>query len=174
MIKRLFFALWPDDSARAAIVAAQTAGLGDNPARRVKPENLHLTLAFLGEVETYRVDAAVAAAEPVIAPGFTVRFEQVNYWRGPRIICLTPQSTPDGLALLAGQLAQNLRAAGFAIEERPFLAHVSLARNAPALPVASRLELPVTWSAKSFVLVESRPHSQGADYFVLRSWPLAG
>ena len=43
-LPRLFYALWPDAAARAALAAWQ-ASLGGAPTR---PDKLHLTLAFLG------------------------------------------------------------------------------------------------------------------------------
>ena len=59
---RLFFALWPDSRTRAAIaalagqVAAQTGG------RATAPDNVHLTLAFLGAQPRDSVAALAAAA----------------------------------------------------------------------------------------------------------------
>ena len=69
---RLFFALWPDEPARgrlaplAAEVAAQASG------KPVPIAKLHLTLAFLGEVDAARIDRAVEAARGVhFAPSDT-------------------------------------------------------------------------------------------------------
>ncbi len=54
---RLFFALWPDPPTRTAL-AMLVDGLPLVGGRRVPAENLHLTLAFLGNVD----EGAAAAA----------------------------------------------------------------------------------------------------------------
>ncbi len=57
---RLFYALWPDDAARAQLAQA-AAALNVHDGQRVRDENLHLTLVFLGAVDA-ECQAAPAAA----------------------------------------------------------------------------------------------------------------
>ncbi|MDD5035876.1 MAG: RNA 2',3'-cyclic phosphodiesterase [Methylococcaceae bacterium] len=169
--QRLFFALWPEDSIREALVAAMERLKSAASARWIRSENLHMTLAFLGDVETHRLDDLKAAANAVGSPGFTLRLDRIEWWRKPEVICLTPSTPSATLDRLAADLAANLRAVGFTLETRPYRAHLSLARKTVHLPPDSRLLHPITWTSSSFALVESRP---GSDYTILQSWPLSG
>jgi 2'-5' RNA ligase len=61
---------------------------------------------------------------------------------------------------------------GFVLEERPFTAHVTLARDTRR--AVGSLELPpIDWPVDDFVLVRSRPSPQGSRYEVIGRWNLA-
>lgn len=101
-----------------------------------RPENLHLTLAFIGETDDWR--GAAAALGECVRPDFrfTVgdsgRFGDL-WWAGIR-------PCPE-LSDLAEAVQTALRARGFGIETRPFRPHITLARELRADgPV--RLEVP--------------------------------
>ena len=138
---RLFLALPLSADLRAHLTDAQARlraqGVRANFSR---PENLHLTLAFLGETPRARDAARVMAACRDAAFPLTVaglgRFGGV-LWAGVR-------PCPP-LEALAEGLQAGLRAAGFSLEARPFRAHITLARQArldgplPELPPAEML-----------------------------------
>lgn len=171
--QRLFFALWPGEPVRKALAEAAASLKPKLAARWVRPDNLHITLAFLGDVEAERVGAACEAADAVAAPGFVLRLDILEHWRRPQVLCLTPSATPPTLAQLAADLAGQLQAAGFALDQRPYRAHLTLARKAPPPPPGACLATPVLWQAGEFVLVESRRDGQGSAYGILKAWPLA-
>ena len=90
---RLFFALWPDAAARDALAKA-AACVDVREGHRVRPANLHLTLAFLGSVPA-AAQAALMAAEP--APGaaaFTLEVGLAGWWRTSRVAWLAPLEEP--------------------------------------------------------------------------------
>lgn len=148
---RLFFAVWPAaETARAlaawARQARRTAG-----GRAAAEENIHLTLAFLGEADP---EHAVAAAQRVRAPRFELPIEEARFWERNRIVWAGPREIPAALALLASGLKIELEARGFALEQRPFAAHITLLRkaNAPeSLPGLPR----IAWPVDEFLLVSS-------------------
>ena len=171
--QRLFFALWPSHSTRTALAEAQQLLKPSFKAQWVNPNNLHITLAFLGSVEAEKVALANAAADAVGGRPFELLLDCIDYWRKPRILCLTAGTTPTELEQLAGDLAGNLRAAGFELDKRPFRAHLTLARKAPYLPLAdARLEWAIPWKSTAFVLVESIKGPDGSRYSVIKSWEL--
>jgi 2'-5' RNA ligase len=151
---RLFFALWPDADARARLapLAAELAAAASG--RTVPIAKVHLTLAFLGEVETARIAAAVEAARGVRLAPFAFALDRVGSFRGARVAWAGCASTPEPLAALAAALAGCLGAAGFALEDRPYAPHATLARRI-AHPVAAAPIEPIPWAVDGFSLVRS-------------------
>jgi 2'-5' RNA ligase len=143
---RLFFALWPPRETAFAL-ERWAQGL---EGRRTPAERIHLTLAFLGEVDESR---ARAAARRVQADGFSLPLEEARYWGHNQIVWAGPRELPRPLAHLAEQLQLELYKESFILERRPFAAHVTLVRKAPAqaLPALPRVE----WPVHEFHLVSS-------------------
>ncbi|MFN2309995.1 MAG: RNA 2',3'-cyclic phosphodiesterase [Gammaproteobacteria bacterium] len=168
--RRLFFALWPDAAARRAL-----AGLLDGEApqtgRRVPEDNLHLTLAFVGNVTTAQRTCMEAAAATVEAAPFTVSLERLGYWPRPRVVWAGATATPAALTELVARLNARLSGCGYEPERRPYQAHVTLSRKAQAAP-RRRAIAPIVWPAEDFCLVESASGDAGSIYRVLARWPL--
>jgi 2'-5' RNA ligase len=171
--KRVFFALWPEDSTRTELTAAMSRLKTKVTARWIRPENLHMTLAFLGEVETKRLEGLTNVADAVHSHSFELQLDRIEHWRKPQVICLTPTATSPIPGQLAADLTARLRDAGFVLEKRTYRAHLSLARNADYLPEDVRLEQPILWQSTAFVLVESTREPQGSQYAIVESWPLS-
>lgn len=168
--RRLFFALWPDAGLReraAAALASLPVGTGGRPQR---PDQLHVTLAFLGAVAADRVPLSLAAAAGLQVRSFEVEFDRVEYWRKPRVLCLAASAPPPPLLDLVADLQVALRARGFELERRPYRAHLTVARK--ARPTADGpLVPPLCWPAHGFALLESISDRQGARYRPLACWP---
>lgn len=125
---RLFTAIPFSEAVCAALLEAQAQLRWQGAqANFTRPENLHLTLAFLGE--TPRQRDAVRVMDAAVCPSFAMtvegggRFGQL-YWAGVTADAL--------LEKLASRLQNSLRAAGFAVEKRPFRPHITLARQLTA------------------------------------------
>jgi 2'-5' RNA ligase len=150
---RLFFAVWPGEaSAPLARLAADVAVVAEG--RAVPREKIHLTLAFLGEVPAARLDAARAAAGHVRFEGFAFALDRVGSFRGARVAWAGSARVPAPLAALQSALAARLQSSGFALEERPFAPHATLARRTrkPVAPAAIRA---IDWRVDAFTLVRS-------------------
>ena len=133
-------------------------------------EKIHLTLAFLGEIEDSRVGQAALAATRLQAKASAFAIERARFWPHNRIVWVGPEKTPEPLADLAQKLSFALYDEGFAVEKRPFAAHVTLIRKARApqsLP-PPRLQ----WPVQEFVLVRSAPARDGSRYDVLERYAL--
>jgi len=170
--RRLFFALWPDDTVRAALDAAGRTVTGKR-IKRVAADNLHLTLAFAGPVAADVAACLERAAAAVRLPPFELRIDHAGYWARPRILWIGPTHTPPALWDLAGTLRAILADCGIAPEARGFQAHVTIARRfvqaapAPAFPA-------VCWPVSRFCLVQSVSADHASVYRPLRGWPLEG
>ena len=165
---RLFFALWPPRAAAEAL--HEWAARVRSGGRVTRVETIHLTLAFLGEVDAGR--PSILRNLRMKGEKHSLPIDQARYWKRNDIVWVGPRSIPQGLAALAADLKTFLRANQFRVEEREFAAHVTLIRKArdpgalPELP-------PVQWPIDEFVLVRSRVSSAGPSYDVLQRYPLS-
>lgn len=168
---RLFFALWPGAAASAGLAEAGEQLHEVCGGRRTRAETIHLTLAFLGEVEPERIDELLALAGEILAPEFGFDLTRFGWWPHNRIVWVAPTETPVELTLLVETLRERLRGAAFRFDTKPFVPHVTLLRKADCrknpLPAGQ-----IDWHVEDFVLVRSVPGESGSAYEVLGRWPL--
>lgn len=150
-----------------------------------RPEGLHLTLKFLGDVDAGRLDAAANALLCGCAEshGFQVCLRGTGGFpdlRAPRVLWAGLIEPSGELEKLQARIEMAFRAAGFAAEERPFSPHLTIARvKAPR----EEAKLARQWQAASLenlcfsvnevVLMRSDLRAEGAVYTPLRRAPLA-
>lgn len=133
---RLFVALQLSEEMKDALCRAQDAlwdrSRGGNFSRR---ENLHMTLAFLGECPPSAVSRIRRAMEQTGqgAKAFSLALGRMGRFRrgGSELWWAGVQRQP-ALEQLAQTLQNALRAEGFMLEERSFAAHLTLARQVDA------------------------------------------
>lgn len=167
-MKRLFFALWPDDKSRRRI--DQLNQRIEQPGRRLVPENLHITLVFLGNVDDDIAQAVQQSAANIQGSPISLQFDELDFWRRPRVLCLTCQRQPAKLYKLVNDLTRMVEAFPVKLDKRAYRAHITLARKAQKRPDMAFEPIQIT--ADSFVLVESVSTEQGVRYQVLERWPL--
>jgi len=168
--QRLFFALWPDETVRLQLAGYKSLlkGCGGRP---VIPENLHITLAFLGSVEADTRRCLEQAADAISLPAFTLKLDQLGYWRRPQVVWLGAEHTPESLLALAAALKQAMLGCDLEPESRPFQAHLTLMRKARRGPAQDPAEA-LNWPVGEFALVVSETRPEGVRYEVLRKWML--
>ena len=183
---RLFIAipLPPDCAARAfEILPASLPAL-----RRVKAENLHLTLAFLGQTPDDRLGDVTAAASDAAAPvsAFTLAFDRAGRFpeRGrPRVVWLgLAEGTPSVLELGEG-VSAGLRSRGLRFDDRPLAPHLTLARVVEGATSAEAKTVGVTvgelaigtlrFEVNDIAVVQSVLSPKGPRYTALATVPLA-
>jgi RNA 2',3'-cyclic 3'-phosphodiesterase len=163
---RLFVAIDIPEELKPRLLALRTAAL---PARWVEPEQFHLTLRFIGEVDEASGRAVDAALRGIDASRFTLRLKGLGHFRR-HVLWVGVQSCPP-LMSLQTQIEDALRRAGLAGDEGRYVPHVKLARlkwpprdqlrsflNEHALFCAEPFEV------EHFVLYESRLAKQGATH----------
>ena len=149
------------------------------------PENLHLTLKFLGNVVATRVDAigAALAAAAADTPAFDFGVEGLGAFPSPtrpRVIWAGAGGGQVEAVGLAGRVEDALAPLGFAREDRPFAAHITLGRVreprrdtalAEALAAGAARPLGVVRAGR-LSLMRSELSPRGARYTELGGWPL--
>ncbi|MFL5776803.1 MAG: RNA 2',3'-cyclic phosphodiesterase [Chloroflexota bacterium] len=189
---RIFIAIpLPDAAIRDITEIVEATRAAADPAARdvrwVRLEGLHLTLRFIGQAETGRVEvvaSAVARAAARIAP-FDVAIEGAGSFPTtgrPRVLWLGVTSGAAELTAAAAALHDELAAAGIARDDRAYRAHLTVARAdgiATGADVARRLIVAAegrrtTFSATEMILFETVPGGGPARYRALRIVALAG
>lgn len=138
---RLFVACELPDAVRQALgrLQSELRKLGAGALRFVRPEGIHVTLKFLGNVDEQRVgkigDALVGAIEPFafdLRPATLGGFPSTSLRAGGgsrlRVVWVGLDGDVDALGALAGRVEGALVPLGFPAERRPFAAHLTLAR----------------------------------------------
>ena len=169
--RRLFFALWPDEALRAAAASRVAALVPRGSGRPQRPDQLHVTLVFLGAVDEAQLTEVEKVGEGVTSTPFVVVFDRLEHWRKPRVLCLGASAVPPALVALVEGLRDALATRHLPTETRPFRPHLTLARKLARLETTPDLE-PLLWQAESITLVESVSDAEGSRYEPLASWPL--
>jgi RNA 2',3'-cyclic 3'-phosphodiesterase len=151
-------------------------------ARWVRPENLHVTLKFVGETPSAKLGAIRAALAGVRSPqAVTIKFRSLGFFpseKRARVFWAGMEASPN-LKTLAADIEAATGKLGIAPEQRPFSPHLTLARFEPrGLP--EELRAPIqenaarefgSLAAKEFHLIESKLKPSGAEYTTLESFP---
>ncbi|TVL13984.1 RNA 2',3'-cyclic phosphodiesterase [Shewanella algae] len=175
--KRLFLGFAPTMAERASLLTLQQAcEQTDEPSapglKKVIEANLHLTLAFLGQVTAEQHGDLLAAIPGLPLKRFRVRLEHLCFWPGPKILCLAGTAEDPALMALAGaaqQLATNL---GLHNSEYDYRPHITLMRRAGNLPKLEHIPT-LDLTPSELQLYESLSTPTGVEYRILASWPLS-
>ena len=165
---RLFFALWPNQKTRGGMERVQHR-FKSYRARWTKPEKLHVTLVFLGDVDAVRVPAVIDAASGLRVNPFHLVLDYAMPIYRSGMLWLTPRQPPDELGSLVKELTTRLQPCGFEPEARRFRPHVTLARKLSGKPNCQQID-PIDWPIDSFALVESKTDKIGSHYVVREVW----
>ncbi len=181
---RLFVAIpLPAELATAAFTV-----LPEIPAlRRVRPELMHVTLAFLGAVPDERLADVVGAATAAASGrrAFSVAIDTVGRFPSggaPTVAWLGVGEGANEMTILAESLRRSLAAASLPFDAKPFRPHVTLARvrdragrdevRAIAAAIARARVPAMRFTAEAVSVVESVVSSKGPRYTALAVVPL--
>ncbi len=151
-------------------------------ARWVEPENYHITLRFIGDIDERMADDVCSLLGSTRRRGpLTITIDGLDSFGGrkPRAV-FARTSGSAALSELQAEQEQLMRQVGLAPETRKFTPHVTLARlkNASALDVADYIAMrghfpKLTFTAERFVLYSSRASVGGGPYVIEAAYPLA-
>ncbi|AVF03697.1 MAG: RNA 2',3'-cyclic phosphodiesterase [Devosia indica] len=155
---------------------------GLSGARWIDPENYHITLRFIGDVDGKTADEVVDSLDRLSnSLQFPIRLTHLGTFGGDKPRALYAGVEPsEALSRLQAAQERVLQRAGLPPEGRKFVPHVSLARLrgtaaadvARFIAEAARFE-PLSFVPARFVLFSSRDSVGGGPYLVEQSYPLA-
>ena len=185
---RCFVAVPLPDGVRAAAMRVQDElrrACEGADIRWLRPDAMHLTLKFLGNVDEARLPAvgrALAEEIPRHAIG-RLSLGGLGAFPAPqraRVVWLAVRDGAEALAAVAAAVDRTLGGLGFDVDARPYSPHLTLgrARNARRAPdLRPALAAPVStdagaWSPRAVVLFESRLRPSGAVHRAIDEYPL--
>lgn len=190
---RAFIAVEINDAIRAELADVQSVLEETNGhVSWVRPQNIHCTLVFLGDIFVNMVDLVATALNQATAgcKPFEIEITGLGYFgsaRSPRIIWSGIASTGMAgavtpLVKLQNDLVAAVLAAGLKPDEKPFKPHLTIGRvrsnrNAAALVRALEENKNKSYgklSVQRIVLMQSRLIAKGPEYTLLQSAALSG
>ncbi|NCC50520.1 MAG: RNA 2',3'-cyclic phosphodiesterase [Spartobacteria bacterium] len=187
-IVRAFIAIEVSDAVREAL-AFTTRTLRKTQARVswVPAQNMHISLAFLGDIFGAKARVLAHALEGIAAelPPFTLEVRGLGTFGGrrkPRVIWAGVACIPEPLKALHDQVSLAVLDAGVLLDERPFCPHVTLGRirasgkvDALTSAVGSAKDMHYGFvDIHRVLLMRSRLLPQGAQYSILHQAHLKG
>jgi len=158
------------------------AKAADKRPRWVRPENLHVTLKFIGEVSPAKLGGIRGALSTIRSDApVDLQFRGLGFFPNgdrARVLWAGVNASPN-LPSLAGEIDRVLETQGVVRERRPFTPHLTLARLEPpglhetlraAIQKNSEREFG-SFQARDFHLIESKLKPSGAEYTTLASYP---
>jgi RNA 2',3'-cyclic 3'-phosphodiesterase len=185
---RLFVALEIPDTVRDNLAAKikelrdLSVKVADKRPRWVRPENLHVTLKFIGEVSPTKLGGIRSALSAIRSDTqVDLNFHGLGFFPNeqyPRVLWSGINASAN-LTSLAGDIDGTLESQGIARERRAFAPHLTLARiEPPGLHEKLRAVLREnstrefgSFQTREFHLIESKLKPSGAEYTTLASFP---
>ncbi len=156
----------------------------DKRPRWVRPENLHMTLKFIGEVSPAKLDGIRGALSAIRSNApVDLKFRGLGFFPNknhPRVLWAGLVASAN-LPSLAGDIDGALETQGVARERRAFTPHLTLARIEPpglheklraAIQKSGEREFG-SFQTREFHLIESKLKPSGAEYTTLASFPFS-
>ncbi|WOJ91937.1 RNA 2',3'-cyclic phosphodiesterase [Congregibacter variabilis] len=174
---RLFFGfdLEPGDKAAIADWRDRHAAASGRP---VPPANFHITLAFLGDLDTrvleHLCDKMDALCTDLPSKPLVIKLDRVGYWPSPRIYWLGTSADCDAIKNTARKLQFMGQAFGSRRERLSFTPHITLYRGCERPPPAPLTMPLITLALREVVLFESKQGRSAVSYTPLAAWPLTG
>ncbi|HCX87852.1 MAG TPA: RNA 2',3'-cyclic phosphodiesterase [Gammaproteobacteria bacterium] len=174
---RLFVAIDIPDSIREELTGWRISVRG---ARWARPNQMHLTLVFLGEQQPGVYRGICESLEKIEFTPFELQFHKVGYFgskKSPRTLWADIRESPE-LLTLQKRVSAQCRELGVEIEVRKFRPHLTLARldSASYRDVGRFLQMfslatSAAFTVDSFALFSSKLLPRGAVYRIEQEYP---
>ena len=178
---RAFVAVFPPPEVRRALAGAAWELPVVGEVRWVRPENVHLTLKFLGHISKDDLLGQVTEAlEPVRTRHEPFEAEPSSFGAFPsarraRILWAGIGEGSEPLRVLAKDVEASLEPLGFEREDRAYMPHLTLGRARGRPVVLGTVETPSTvpgFTVRHMDLVQSLLGGGGSIYSTLATYPL--
>lgn len=181
MKKRLFIAIELPPNIKAKIIEFQDK-LKKLPIKATwaKPENIHLTLVFLGEIDYNQIPDIIATLDKLKDDAFEVSFSRLGGFPSLNKVQTLWLGIQENLALsyLQMKISKRLAQLDLKIDERKFIPHITVGRFKKPQNLEKKLSQFAeinfgSFKAKEFILFESELLSKGAKHITIKKFLLS-
>ena len=155
---RLFYALIPDDVTNARLQECQIHVSG----KKTPPENLHMTLFFLGNQPKRNLPALNRFLDRISFEPFEMKLDKIGYFPKIGLSWIGPEQTPAQLARMFEDTRQFLIPAYLKDKNENFRPHITLARRSSKAEI--KMETPISWQVSRLVLIQSISSSEKGNH----------
>lgn len=140
-----------------------------------KPENIHLTLVFLGNTDYNQIPDIITTLDNIKNDSFEVVFSAIGGFpnlRRPHTLWIGIQ---ENLALfyLREKIIKNLSELNLNIDEKKFIPHLTITRFRKRRPIELRMENNFgKFKAKEFILFDSVLSKDGPKHQIIKKFQL--
>jgi 2'-5' RNA ligase len=143
---------------------------GRLPGRPVRTDHFHITLAFLGQVESRRSNELLKLAGQLDFPVCELVLDTLGQFRRAGVAWLGCSDVPEALQGFQAGLGESVRAHGFTLDQRPWTPHLTLYRDLRKGFATIDFE-GIRWRPKRYCLMRSKQGRDGVYYQSLGEWP---
>jgi 2'-5' RNA ligase len=161
---RCFVAAWPDDATRVAV--EQLIGqLGpDLPkARPMQPRNLHLTLAFIGNIDAPAASGVARACDALSIDSFDWSIDRLGWFPRARVMWAGGEVNAP-LESAVDQVRAQLDELDVGYDRKPFVPHVTLLRDVRHFNRSGPLQTALPWHTAHVTLYAAARDERGPLY----------
>lgn len=161
---RCFLAAWPTDDTRAAVYRLIVVLKDRVPhARAMQARNLHLTLAFIGDLEDAHARALAISCADLADVTCDWTIDRIGSFPRARV-AWAGGPVDEPLADCVARARRRLDELGIAYDHRPFVPHVTLFRDVRRVEGAGALEAPLRWETDHVALYAAARDRNGPIY----------
>ena len=153
-----------------------------NCIKWIPPENIHLTLSFLGNIRVKDIPPLIESLEKKITSNdFQLTITGTGVFpssKSPKVLWLGISKGIVELTLLQSQVEKSVREFKDNYENNTFTPHISIARikngsrKIDVLPFLNSVYFPIGLDVNSISMYESKLLPEGAQYTVINTFPL--
>jgi 2'-5' RNA ligase len=133
-------------------------------------ENLHATLAFVGNVSESTASCLEERAAKVPVEPFDLQLDRTGCFPRTGVLWLGAGQIPSALERMVRELNTALAPCGYAPDPRPLHLHITLFRKARPSPETPEAVDPIPWRVEGFSLIESVSIRGGVRYHPVRDY----
>lgn len=172
--ERLFIALPVSPALKEQLCALPHKGL---EARWTHPDDLHITLRFLGDIPAGQADEIRNLLPRIRRPSFNIEVAGMDYFQtGRQVILWAAVRSTRKLTALAADINEIMAPLGFEMPNKPYVPHVTIARMKRPAGLERYIgqhgaHIKDSWTAEEFALYRSAaPDEKGSRYSKLKTY----
>jgi len=167
--RRMFLGFWPNEEQIDQLCAIQSAYV--QMGREVPPENLHITLLFLGSVSNQVVDTLRHSLSDLRIQPFSVQLDRFGYFDKTKTFWIGPTHVPRQMSDLFKHVRLQAQRCDVRHLTKKYIPHATLLRQCERLSTEP-IKRAIEWPIDEFHLIESRMEPEGAHYFTVDTFAL--